>query len=129
VSDEQEIERVLAHYCHRCDDGDFAALLDLFAADAELVYGERLCRGRTQILAFFEDLQGKPDQRGKHVTSNVIVDVADDQASVLSDFLFVRFAGGSLALVFTGRYRDRFARVAGRWCIARREIVELDAPS
>ena len=129
MTDEQEIQRAFAQYCHRCDDGDFAALLDLFAADAELVYGERTCRGRAQVLAFFEELQGKPAQRGKHMTSNVIIEVAGDRASVLSDFLFVRFADGALSPVFTGRYRDRFARVAGRWCIARREIVQLDAPS
>ena len=129
MTDEQEIRRVLAQYCHRCDDGDFDALLELFAADAELVYGERVCRGRAQVLAFYEELQGNPGQRGKHLTSNAIVDVAGDAASVDSDFLFVRFVDGALAPVFTGRYRDRFARVGNRWCIALREIVSLIAPS
>jgi SnoaL-like domain len=70
VTDEQQIRRVLAQYCHHCDDGDFDALLRLFAADAELVYGERFCRGRAEVRAFFEELQGTAVQRGKHITAN-----------------------------------------------------------
>jgi len=129
VTDEQQIRRVLALYCHRCDDGDFAALLALFAADAELVYRDRHCRGRAQVRAFFDELQGEPAQRGKHITSNAVVDVAGDEASAHSDFLFLRFVEGVLTPVFTGRYRDRFARTGDRWCFARREIVQLDAPA
>ena len=129
MTDEQEIRRLLAQYCHHCDDGDFGALLQLFAADAELVYGERLCRGRAEVRAFFEDLQGTAVQRGKHITANAIVDVTGDQASALSDFLFLRFVAGELTPVFTGRYHDRFAREGDRWCIARREIVQLHAPA
>jgi 3-phenylpropionate/cinnamic acid dioxygenase small subunit len=129
VTDEDQIRRTLAQYCHCCDDGDFDALLELFAPDAELTYRDRFCRGRAQVRAFYDELQGKPDQRGKHMTANALVDVAGAEASVVSDFLFVRFVAGALVPVFTGRYRDRFARSAGRWRIARREIVQLDAPS
>ena len=129
MTDEQEIRRVLAQYCHHCDDGDFDALLELFAADAELTYRERSCRGRAQVRAFYDELQGKPEQRGKHMTANALGEVTGAEAVVVSDFLFLRFVAGALVPDFTGRYRDRFARIAGRWCIARREIVQLDAPS
>jgi ketosteroid isomerase-like protein len=123
ITDELEIRRVLALYCHRCDDGDFDALLDLFSADSEMVYGERTCRGRAQLREFFDEMQGKPAQRGKHLTLNSVIDVAGDGASATSDFLFLRFVDGALTPVYTGRYRDRFARVGNRWRITRREVT------
>jgi 3-phenylpropionate/cinnamic acid dioxygenase small subunit len=126
VTDELEIQRVLAQYCHRCDDGDFDALLALFAADEELVYGDRVCRGREELLRFFQEMQG-PAQRGKHLTLNSVIDIAGERASALSDFLFLRFVDGALTPVFTGRYSDLFVRLENRWRIVRREIIRMDA--
>ena len=34
MKDEVEIHRLLARYCHSCDDGDFDSLIDLFVDDA-----------------------------------------------------------------------------------------------
>jgi 3-phenylpropionate/cinnamic acid dioxygenase small subunit len=127
LTDELEIRRVLALYCHRCDDGDFDALLDLFASDGEFVYGARACRGRGELRAFFDEMQGTPAQRGKHLTLNSVLEIEGDRAMAVSDFLFLRFVDGALTPVYTGRYRDLFARVEHRWRITRRE-VKRDLP-
>ena len=123
--DDIAIRRTLAEYCHFCDAGDFEALLDVFVPEAEIVYGSRVDRGRSGLLSFFRDLQGRPEQRGRHLTLNSVVDVAGDRASVRSDFLFVRFEDGRLIPAVVGSYRDTLVRDEDRWRIERREVIPL----
>jgi 3-phenylpropionate/cinnamic acid dioxygenase small subunit len=54
----------------------------------------------------------------KHVTTNVVVDVeemADTATSSAYVTVFQALPDFALQPVFAGRYRDRFARVDGRW--------------
>jgi hypothetical protein len=71
VQDDLDIRRMLALYCHRCDDGAFDAVVSLFTADGALIYGERKAHGPAEIRAFFDEFQGTPDKRGKHLTMNI----------------------------------------------------------
>lgn len=126
--DDLAIRRTLAEYCHLCDAGEFEALLERFSPDGEIVYGARVARGRKELQAFFQEFQGQPERMGKHLTTNIVIDVADDRATAFSDFLFLRFQDGELAPAITGSYRDRLARVEDRWRIERREIIALAPP-
>src|SRR5688572_3186831 len=45
VAAELAIRRVLAAYCHRCDDGDLDGVVDLFAADGVFASGAAVARG------------------------------------------------------------------------------------
>ncbi len=128
VQDQLEIRQILARYCHHCDDADFGALVSLFAADGEFVYGGRASRGSDELLAFFEKAQGRARQRGKHLTLNTVVDVVGDRATGLSDFLFIQLVDGVVTPAITGRYRDLLVRREGSWRIARREALPMDAP-
>jgi ketosteroid isomerase-like protein len=128
VQDELDVRRLMATYCHLCDDAAFDAVVGLFTPDAALVYGEREAHGSEEIRAFFEEFQGELERRGKHLQMNVVVDVEGDRARSQSDVLFVRYFDGALLPHVAARYRDELARVDGQWRFTRREIERLNPP-
>jgi 3-phenylpropionate/cinnamic acid dioxygenase small subunit len=124
IAADLEIRRLVAEYCHAVDDGDFDGLLSLFAAEATFRFGDRSYEGEARIRRFFEATQ-QPEQRGKHLTTNVVVRVEGERAEVGSDFVFVRIVDGVLRPLLTGRYADDVARLGGRWVFERREATVL----
>jgi hypothetical protein len=127
LRDELGIRRTLAAYCHLCDDGAVDELVALFTPDGAVIYGEQQSCGPEAIHAFFYKRQAMPEQRGKHLTMNTVVDIEGNRARALSDFLYLKFVDGVLTPHVTGRYRDELARVNGQWRFVRREILRLDA--
>jgi len=57
------IRRTLSLYCHRCDDGDFAAVAELFAPDGSFAHRREVVSGRAAIAAWFAVAQ-TPERRG-----------------------------------------------------------------
>jgi uncharacterized protein (TIGR02246 family) len=120
---EAEIARALARYCHTIDDGDFEALAECFAPDAELNAFGRTRNGRDAVVALLAKAM-PAESRGKHMTCNSVVsdaEASDDgelRARALSDFLFI----GPDRSITTGRYADEFVHVDGAWRIAKRTI-------
>lgn len=121
---EAGIRRTLARYCHTIDDGDFAALAECFADEAQLEAFGRTRSGREAVTALLAKAM-PPENRGRHLTLNTVIgdltagDDDADRARVLSDFVFV----GKDGSITTGRYADEFVCVAGNWLIGRREIA------
>jgi len=128
VEDELGIRRTLAAYCVLVDDGDFAAVAELFAPDGSFAYRGEVASGRDAVLRWFEE-NHPPEQRGKHVCVNPLIDIDGTRAKVVSDFVFLRFIDGTLTTKFVGRYVDAFVRVDGHWRIERRDIAVLQPPS
>ena len=128
LRDELAILRVLAAYCQLCDDGDFAELVEQFTPDGVIAFGDDIATGREELRAWFERRQ-PPERRGKHLTLNPIVELAGRRARVASDFVFLRIVDGVPTPAIAGRYRDEFRREGDRWCIERRDIELLQAPS
>lgn len=128
LQDELNVRRMLATYCHLCDDAAFDAVAALFTPDAALIYGEREAYGSKQIRAFFDEFQGEPERRGKHLQMNIVVDVEGDRARSQSDVLFVRYFDGALLPHVAARYRDELVRVNGQWRFTKREIHRLNPP-
>jgi hypothetical protein len=122
VAGELAIRRVLATYCHRCDDGDLGAVVELFTADGVFATAGVEARGHDAIHAFFLERQGRPDQRGRHLTVNSDVDVDGSRATVVSDFVFLRHVDGVAVPAIVGRYHDALVRVEGTWRFARRDV-------
>ncbi len=122
--DERDITRLLAQYCQFCDDGRFDELVDCFTPDAEFLYGSQAATGTAALRDFFVAAQ-PPERRGKHITTNVVVEVEGDSATASSDFVFFARAGNELVVRVVGRYRDELLRDAGTWRIQRREAVPL----
>ena len=64
--------------------------------------------------------------RTKHLTTNLTVEV-DEEAGTATARSYITvlqaLPGFPLQPIFAGRYRDRFARVDGRWRWTRREVI------
>jgi hypothetical protein len=89
LHDELAIRRTLAIYCHHCDDGDFAQLVDQFTPDGSFSYLGEVVTGHEHLRAWFESKQ-PPERRGKHLTTNTVIDIDRDRAHAMSDFVFLR---------------------------------------
>jgi 3-phenylpropionate/cinnamic acid dioxygenase small subunit len=127
VVDELLVGHVLARYCHLVDDGRFDELVELFTADGTFAFGDLAATGRWELRSWFEAMQ-PPELRGKHLTTNVIVDVDGDEAVAVSDFVFFAFRERRLVPMVAGRYRDELTRVDGGWRIRRRDSEQLRPP-
>jgi hypothetical protein len=127
IEDELAVQRVLSLYCQRCDDGDHAGVAALWAPDGELLYDGELIVGHAALEVWFAQ-KSPPDRRGKHLTTNVVVDVDGDRAAATSDYAFLRIEDGVIAVPFAGRYVDALARIDGTWRLTRRAIVLLAPP-
>jgi 3-phenylpropionate/cinnamic acid dioxygenase small subunit len=125
--DDLMIRRVLARYCHLVDDNRLDQLLELFTPDATFSWGELSATGHVDLRAWLQR-NHPPDRRGKHLTTNTVVDVDGDRAEAVSDFAFLGFRDQRVIPVYTGRYHDRFVRVGESWLIRGRDAVQLHAP-
>ena len=123
--DELRIRDTLARYCHLIDDGRFDELVELFTIEGAFAFGRLGAVGREELRAWFEEMQPL-DQRGKHLTTNVVVEVDGDRATAVSDFVFLAFKDRRLVPLVAGRYRDDLVCVEGRWLIGRRESEQLE---
>jgi ketosteroid isomerase-like protein len=127
--DEAAILRTLTDYCLDCDDARFDDLAQCFTEDAVLVAPTDVVTGRAAIAEWYEGAQGRPEQRGKHLTTNVRYELDGDRARVVSDFVWLRFARDYLVPGTTGRYVDELVRDPDRWRFQRREIQLLERPN
>lgn len=129
TSPEDGVRRTIGRYCHTCDDGRFDEFAELFTADAEFAVMGRVHQGRDAIVAFMAEAQ-PAERRGKHVTSNTVIDVTDGgrSAAAVTDYLFVT---RDHTILSVGRYHDVLVcGDDGGWRFARREIVFLgDEPA
>lgn len=124
---ESQIRSTIAAYCQACDDGRFDDYAACFTDDAEVVLaGATVATGREQIKEWIARGQ-PPDKRGKHVTVNPLIVVADDltSASASTDYLFVGRTSEGPRVTVAGRYQDVLRPVGGHWLLARREITFL----
>jgi 3-phenylpropionate/cinnamic acid dioxygenase small subunit len=126
-NDYRAIEALIAAYAELVDDGDFAGVGALLA-DATFTGGRGTVSGRTAITIMLQDSlivydDGTP--RTKHVTTNIVIEIADDADTATARSYFTVFQAlpelGVQAIV-SGRYRDRFRRSGGRWRFVERRV-------
>jgi len=123
------IENLLAEYAECVDAGDFARLGVMFADATFGGEGDAAVHGRDAVEQLFGALvrvyeDGTP--RTKHVTTNVHVEVDDAAGTATArSYVTVFQALPELPLqpIVAGRYRDRFALTAGRWCFTERRFT------
>jgi ketosteroid isomerase-like protein len=132
ANDHESIRRICAQYCRYLDgtDGDqpVESLLDLFTDDGVLysVRQSRLYEGREELRGFFAGVHSGSQGRSKHLTSNLVITVDGDAATVVSDWTYVREdasdGNGVLRLSSYGRFHDSFVRRASGWRFSSRVI-------
>jgi hypothetical protein len=114
-----ELIRLNAQYCHRIDDGELDALLELFDADATIDFAGRRSTGHDQLRQFFTGIQAAT-AGGRHLCANFDFDVHGTSATGVLDFLLMRTNGDPPML---GRYQDAYRNSDGRWSFASRTII------
>jgi hypothetical protein len=122
------IERLIHTYTELVDSGDFDGVGDLLA-DATFIGAGVPVSGRDVIASSFaatviryED--GTP--RTKHLITNIVIDLGDDERSACSRCYFTALQAlpeAPLQPIASGRYHDRFARTDGRWHFTERSVT------
>ena len=123
---EQQISKIVYGYAEALDTGDLPRVGKFFE------YGKIRVDGGTDefvgadgVIAMFRDhnhfYNGIPST--KHVTSNLMIDVAEDgtHASAKSYFTVLQATADlPLQIVIAGRYHDQFALQDGKWVLTDR---------
>jgi 3-phenylpropionate/cinnamic acid dioxygenase small subunit len=126
VDSAREIENLLYPYADRIDRGDFDGVAELFThGRIEGVEGggpETVFEGRDRVRALYgmttriHAETGTP--RTKHLCTNAIIEVDEEAATATSKSSYLVCQATPelpLQVVVTGRYRDTFQRIDGRW--------------
>ena len=123
--DRAAITALIYGYAERIDAGDLAGVAARFADATYRSDRGGLYRGADAVREVLERVvvlyEGVP--RTKHVTTNLVVELAGDAATARSYFtVFQAAPGGPLQAIVAGRYHDRFERGGGGWRFADRLI-------
>jgi len=125
ADDRAAIAALITDYAERIDTGDLTGLAALFADATYRSAQGGLYRGADAVREVLERLvilyDGVP--RTKHVTTNLVIELAGDTAAARSYFTVLQAVDGlSLQPIVAGRYHDRFARADGGWRFTERLI-------
>jgi len=123
------IENLLYTYAESIDAGDYEAIGTLFAhgaiADAD---GVPFVVGAQAVTAFYAANTRKYEDgtpRSHHVTTNPLIELADDQNSAVCRSRFTVFQQTDelpLQPIIAGAYTDTFERVDGVWRFVERRM-------
>ncbi|MEZ5502558.1 MAG: nuclear transport factor 2 family protein [Halioglobus sp.] len=131
MDDGRQIENLIYTYAERIDAGDLEGVADMFR-DAEIVSTVHNVRrvGFHEVLQMYRlscrlyPSTGTP--LTKHLTTNVIIELEDSGVEACArSYYTVLQATESLPLqpIISGRYKDRFRKVATQWQFASREMI------
>lgn len=121
--DVRDLTSMMFRYCELFDTTQFDAFATLFEHGEWHRAGPGAPAARRWIDQNIYLYDGLP--RTKHVSTNVIVDVAPDRATATgSAYVTIFQALPELPLqpIFSGRYADRFVRTHAEWQWARRKV-------
>ncbi|CAB4618770.1 unannotated protein [freshwater metagenome] len=123
------IENLLYTYAEAIDAGDYEAIGALFAhgaiADAD---GTPMVVGAQAVTALYTSTTRKyPDgtPRSHHVTTNPLIEIADDELSAVCRSRFTVFQQTEelpLQPIIAGSYTDTFEQVDGTWRFVERRM-------
>jgi ketosteroid isomerase-like protein len=116
--DRAAIAALIHGYAERLDAGDLAGVAALFADATYRSAQGGSYRGAAAVQEVLERRVLRYDgvPRTRHLTTNLVIELAGDEAAARSYFTVLQAApGGPLQPIVAGRYHDRFARSAGVW--------------
>jgi 3-phenylpropionate/cinnamic acid dioxygenase small subunit len=131
LEEKDAIREVLAEYCFHLDDGRFAEMAALFAADGtwETAFGS--ATGAADIAALARGIREKAGAnrpRGVHLVTNIWIALDGDRARVRSNWTVVQNGPDGPGIGSGGAYADEMAKVDGRWRFRHRKIDRFIAP-
>lgn len=125
MTDTDEITALIHEYAYRLDGGDLDGVAALFAhAALSSTRNDRVLRGAADARRMYDAVilfdDGTP--RTMHQLTNVTVRLDGDAAAARTYFTVLQVTRQGLHPVLAGEYRDRFARLDGRWAYTERVI-------
>ncbi|WP_233832770.1 nuclear transport factor 2 family protein [Paraburkholderia sp. ZP32-5] len=124
ADDKDSIRELLARYCFLLDDYRLSEFAALFAADGTWSSRNGTATGPRaieQLLTSLVPVPG-PGTRRRHLTTNILIDLRGDTATVRSYFMVVRDSANGPAIAVAGRYEDEVVRVDGQWFFQSRRL-------
>lgn len=128
----RQIENLLYTYAERIDAGDLAGVAALFMNGRILpspdAPRESTFAGPEQVLGMYQAstrLYEDGTPRTRHVTTNAIIHVSDDQTSGTARSyytVFQRTDSLPLQAIICGHYHDTFRRIEEEWCFESRTM-------
>jgi hypothetical protein len=124
LEDKDAIRELLAHYCFWLDGYKLAEFAALFTADGEWLSRNGNATGPEAIEGLLRRLvpEPAPGKRRKHLTTNILIDLAGDSATVVSNFLVVRDSAAGPVISVAGTYDDTVVRTAEGWKFKSRRL-------
>jgi ketosteroid isomerase-like protein len=121
MTDHEAIATLIAKHALYADEGDADQRAALYSQDGEFIGPDGITTpGIDAIHAVFTRRQ---PVKGKHVTTNVIIDIDGDEATGRTDFVFLLAGDQGFTVAAVGHYEDGFVRTEDGWRFARRRIV------
>jgi 3-phenylpropionate/cinnamic acid dioxygenase small subunit len=124
LEDKDAIRELLARYCFLLDGYRLSEFAALFTADGEWISRNGTAKGPEAIERLLRGLvpEPAPGKRRKHFTANIIVELADDSATVASNFLVVRDSENGPVVAVAGTYDDTVVRTSEGWKFKSRRL-------
>ena len=124
LEDKDAIRELLARYCFLLDGYQLAEFAALFTAEGEWTSRNGAAKGPADIEKLLRGMvpEPAPGRRRKHFTANIIVDLAGDSATVISNFLVVRDSEAGPVIAVAGTYDDIVVRTAQGWKFKSRRL-------
>ena len=124
VEDKDAIRELLARYCFLLDGYRLDEFAALFTADGEWISRNGTAKGPAAIEQLLRGMvpEPAPGKRRKHFTTNIIIDLAGDSATVISNFLVVRDSDVGPTIAVAGTYDDIVVRTDAGWKFKSRRL-------
>jgi hypothetical protein len=122
-ADRDAIRELLATYCFKLDNDRFEEMAALFTEDGvwDTAFGKG--EGRTGIVAQAKSIAGTgPRPRRVHLTTNIVIDLAGEAATVQSNWAVVQNSAAGPKIGSAGGYADQVVKQSGRWLFKYRKI-------
>ncbi len=120
--DKNAIRELLATYCFHLDADRFEAMAELFTEDGtwDTAFGKGT--GRAGIVAQARSIATGPRPRRAHLTTNIVIDLQGDTATVQSNWAVVQNSPQGPKIGSAGAYADQMVKRNGRWYFHYRKI-------
>ena len=127
---ERACARLVTEYCHFIDHGEAAKIAGQFTEDGVWASPGDARTGREAIAKSFERRQDNAARVSRHVCSNLLIGVIDENNATGVVYLTLFRHDGDPARRVSpsdvpnviGEYRDSFVRIAEGWRFKRREV-------
>ena len=124
LEDKDAIRELLARYCFLLDGFRLSEFAALFTADGEWISRNGTAAGREAIERLLRGLvpEPAPGKRRKHFTTNIVIELSGNRATVISNFLVVRESEAGPVVSVAGTYDDTVVKTDGEWKFKSRKL-------